>query len=91
MNILKNFAAAMDRNIERERLYKIYLQRKAELEIENAEFFNSEKCQQQLHPLPDTLAWDADRIGPRVPDWDWDRQQAEAEGWGNQNTLEKAP
>jgi hypothetical protein len=42
--------------------------------IENAKFLKSEKCQRQLHPpLPE----------PKIPDEQWDHDQARAEGWGN--------
>jgi hypothetical protein len=58
-DIFKNFASAMDRQIERKRLIAEHYARVEKFKTENAEFLKSEKCQSQLHPgKPDYLDWD---------------------------------
>lgn len=59
MDLFKNFAAAMDRQIEANRLHKLSQARIEQLIQENAELLNSEHGQKQLHPEgPDYLDWD---------------------------------
>ncbi len=89
MQIFKSYIAAQDRDIERrrehtEKLHTEYLRRVEQYRKDNAEFFASDKCQAQLHPSPERLEWDSDRPAPQISDTEWDSNQADAEGWGNQ-------